>query len=232
LPDFKFGINLVENFKFLTQNHGILSNKSIKFGTIGICKTNPGTDIRDAGIKEDKIFIVNIIDPFKLRTVIDGPTQRAYFDKQLFFNVIQKIKGVIGRAVHFVDKNDYGCLATATDTHELFGLRFNPFGRIDDNNHTIDGCECPKSIFLKILVTRCVQNIDLISVEFKTHYRGSHRNTALPLNLHKVGGCTLFNFIAFNSSCNMDGTSEKEEFFGKRCFPRIRVTHNTKGSPA
>ena len=40
----------------------------------------------------------------------------------------------------------------------------------------------------------------------------------------------FFYLIAFYGTRRLDGTSKQQEFFGKRCFTRIRVRDDGKGS--
>jgi hypothetical protein len=78
-------------------------------------------------------------------------------------------------------------------------------------------------------VTWCVQDIDLVIPVREGHDGSSHGDSPLPFDLHKVGGRVFFDLIGFDRAGFLDGTSEKEEFFGQGGFARIRVGHNAKG---
>jgi hypothetical protein len=50
----------------------------------------------------------------------------------------------------------------------------------------------------------------------------------LSLNLHKVGGRSFLDFIGFDGSSLLNGSTKKQQFLRKRGFARIGVRHNAK----
>jgi hypothetical protein len=47
------------------------------------------------------------------------------------------------------------------DLHQFTGLRFHAFGGVDYDNNAIDGGQRAISIFREILMSGCIQDIDL-----------------------------------------------------------------------
>jgi hypothetical protein len=45
----------------------------------------------------------------------------------------------------------------------------------------------------------------------------------LALNLHKITGGVLLDFIAFYSTCRLNGSAEEEEFLSQGSLSRIRM---------
>ena len=93
---------------------------------------------------------------------------------------------------------------------QLTCLRLYSFACINHHDCGICRHKCTVSILRKILMSRGIQNIDLDSVVLKTHDRSRHRNTTLTFDLHKVGRGCLLDLIRFNSSGNVNGSSEKQ----------------------
>ena len=67
-------------------------------------------------------------------------------------------------------------------------------------------------------------------VVVERHHRSSDGDTTLFLNLHPVGSSSLLDLVRLDRTRHMNSTSEQQEFLGKRCFTRIRVTDDCERS--
>ena len=100
--------------------------------------------------------MVNVIYPLKAITHAYWPSERAHFDIEFGLELIEQIESLFTIAVHFVDKDNHGCIAHATNLHQAFCLSFYPIGAVNDKNDAIDSSKRSKGIFGKIFVTRCI----------------------------------------------------------------------------
>ena len=115
----------------------------------------------------------------------------------------------MSRPVEFVDKYNNRRFTHPAYLHEFSGLGFYPFSSVNDNDHTVAGGKSTESIFSKILVTGCVEDVDFYTVIFKSHNRSSNRDTSLPFNFHKIGGGRFFYLIGFYGSGYVDSPPEQ-----------------------
>ncbi len=61
-------------------------------------------------------------------------------------------------------------MAHPTYFHEFSCLHFNPFCGIYHDDYAVDRGQCAKSIFGKVLMAGCVEDIDFEIVVFEPHY--------------------------------------------------------------
>ncbi|MNE21652.1 hypothetical protein D3C80_1148220 [compost metagenome] len=146
------------------------------------------------------------------------------------FQFIQQFKRIFSVAVHFIDKNDHRSFPHATNFHQTFGLFLHPVCTVDHQNHTVDRSQCSVSIFRKVLVTGSIQNIDLFSGIFKSHYGSCNGNSTLLFNFHEIRSSRFLDFIVLNSTRRLNCTTKKQELFSQCCFTCIGMRDNSKGS--
>ena len=72
-------------------------------------------------------------------------------------------------------------------------------------------------------MTRGVENVDFGTLVLKLHNRSGDRDTPLSLNLHKVAGGGLFDFVALYGTRNVDSTTKEQKFLCQCGFTRIGV---------
>ena len=149
---------------------------------------------------------------------------------QFLFDFVQQIERILSVAVQLVDEHDHRCLAHSADLHEFTGLCLHTFGNVDDDDDTIYSCQCTEGVFRKVLVTRCVQNVDFVAGIIECHDGGSYRDTTLLLDFHPVGRGRLLDLVGFDCTGYVDRSTKQQQFFGKRCLTGIRVTDDCKCS--
>ena len=99
-----------------------------------------------------------------------------------------------------------------------------------NDDDTVNGSQSAECIFGEVLVTRSIQNVDLMVFVVKCHHGSCYRDTTLLLYFHPVGSSGLFNLVRFNHTGYVNGTSEKQQLFSQSCLSGIRVTDDCKRS--
>ena len=187
-----------------------------------------------AGLKQQQALVVQTVHSLEAFAHTDGPTQRPHLDVELRFDFFQQVVGVFPFAVEFVDKGDDGRFAHAAHFHQLFGLDLHALHAVDHHHHTVNGREGAVGVFGKVLVAGSVEQVDFYRIAavlvHKSHHRGGHRDAALLLNLHKVGGGVLGDLVRLHGPGRLDGPAEQQQLFGQRGFARIGVTDDAKGA--
>ena len=90
---------------------------------------------------------------------------------QFLLQFIQQVKGILGFAVHFVDKDYDGRISHTTYLHQFPCLRFHTLGSIHHNDDTIYRRQRTVRILCKVLVTRRVKDVDFVVVIIELHHR-------------------------------------------------------------
>jgi len=124
------------------------------------------------GIRESKdLLCITVIDTSKLLTGTNGPVYRAGCDSQFLLDLIQKVKGIIGIPVHFVDKGKDRDMTHHADLEQLTCLCLYTLGTIDHHNCRIRSHQGTVGILGEILMSRCIQNVNAVSIVMELKYR-------------------------------------------------------------
>ena len=97
------------------------------------------------------------------------------------------------------------------------------FSHIDHDNYAIHRSEGAIGVLGEVLVTRGVENIDFVVAIVETHHRSRHRDTALFLDFHPVGGCGFLDFVRLHGTGHVDSATKEKQFLGERSLTGIRV---------
>ena len=130
------------------------------------------------------------------------------FDIQFLFNFFHQFKPVFPVTIHFIYKNNDRSIPHPADFRQFPGLFFNTIDAINHQYNAVHCRQCPISIFRKVLMAWCIQQIDELILVLKTHNRSGHGDTTLTLYFHEITGSMFSDFIAFNSAGCLNSTSE------------------------
>ena len=84
-------------------------------------------------------------------------------DAQDVFDFIHQVEGIAAKVIDFIDKGKDGDAPFLTDPEQLLCLGFDALGDIDKHDGAVSGHERAVRIFTKILMTRCIEDIDMMA---------------------------------------------------------------------
>ena len=180
--------------------------------------------------EEVKSLLVDIVDSLELCAYIDGPCQRAYTYLQFLLQLVEDFKRVAAFAVKLVDEDYNGRLAHTAHFHKAARLRLHTFGHVNDDDYRVDGRERTEGVFGEVLVARRVEDVYLVVAVVEAHHGGSHRDAALLLYFHPVGGGGFLYLVALHGAGHVDGATEEEQLFGEGGFTGVRVRDDGEGA--
>ena len=181
------------------------------------------------GVKQVELLLVQLVHALEGVTNADGPRKRAHADVELFFQLIQQVKGIAAFEVHFVDEDDHRGVTHAADFHQALGLGLHTFHAVDHQNDAVHRSQGAVGIFSKVLVTGGVEQVHQHVLVVEGHHRGGHRNPTLLLDLHEIRSSGFGDFVALDGTRSLDGTSKQEELLGQGGLTRIRVGNDGEG---
>ena len=146
-------------------------------------------------LEEVEVLLINVVHTLEALSLVDGPRERTHGDVQLLLQFIEQVKGVLTLPVHLVDEDDDRRVAHAAHLHQLAGLRLHTLGAVDDDDDAVDRRQGAVGVLGKVLVTRRVEDVDFIVMVVKLHHGCRHRDAALLLDVHPVGGGCLLDFV-------------------------------------
>ena len=149
---------------------------------------------------------------------------------QLLLDLVQQVERILTVTVHLIDEHDHRGLTHTADLHQLTGLRLHTLGNVDHDDDAIHRRQGAEGVLREVLVTRRIQDVDLMIRIIKRHHRRSDRDTTLFLNLHPVGCSGFLDLVRLYRTRHMDCASKQQELLRQGGFTRIRVTDNRKRS--
>ena len=165
----EFGINAVYEFELIAKLLGIgLADVGFELTAVDIDSHLLGHFLFVSG-KEVELLFEDVVDTLEAGALVDRPREGAHLDLQLLFELVEEVERVLTFAVHLVDEDDYRRLAHAADRHELARLGFDTLGTVDNDDGRVDGGQGTEGIFGKVLVTRRVEDVDLVVIVVKLH---------------------------------------------------------------
>ena len=206
----KLGINTINQLDVGTQLGCIvLANSCIDGWVVNVVDLDAVSNMLLVGFEQVECVLIDVINSLELGANVDGPTQWTDTDLQFLLQLVENVKWVAALAVKLVDKNDDRRVAHAAHLHQFARLGLNTLCHVHDDNDAVHSCQCTIGVFGKVLVTRRVEDVDLVVAIVESHDRGSNRDATLLLNLHPVASGGFFDFVALDSTCHMNGSTEE-----------------------
>ena len=113
--------------------------------------------------------LLPVVDALEFLAAADGPVDGVGFNTQLAFQLVQEIEGVLGLAVHFIDKGENRNVTHGADLEELARLRLDALAAVDDHDRRVRRHERAVGVLGEVLVARRVQNVDAVAVIAELH---------------------------------------------------------------
>ena len=120
--------------------------------------------------KEIDFTFTPAVHTLKCFSRTDRPVDRAGWDPQFLLDIIQQIERIFCIPVHFVDKCKDRDMAHRAYLKKFSGLRLHAFRCVDHHYCGIRGHQRTVRILREILMSRCVQDIDAVSVIIELKY--------------------------------------------------------------
>ena len=171
---------------------------------------------------------MDVVDTTEALSHIDRPRKGTYTYLQFLFDLVEEVEGILPLAVHLVDEDHDGSLSHTAHLHQAACLGLYALRSIDDDDDAVDSGEGTEGIFGEVLVTRRVEDVDLVASILEAHDGGSYGDTALFLDLHPVTGSSLLDLVTLDSTSYVDGSPEEEELLGEGGLTSIRVADDSE----
>ena len=141
---------------------------------------------------------------------------------------MEVVERLAAEPVELVHEREDRDSAPAADLEELAGLGLDSLGAVDQHHRGIGGSERPVGVFGEVLVARRVEQVDAEAAVLELQHRARHRDPALPLQLHPVGGDMPLGAARLHRSGEVDGAAVEEQLLGERRLPGVRMGDDRK----
>ena len=183
-----------------------------------------------ARFEQDDLVVQQAVNAAESLAHADGPGDRRATDLQHALHLVQQLQAVAHLAVVLVHEGDDGRAAQPADVQQLDGLLLHALGGVDHHQGAVHRGQHAVGVFGEVLVARGVQQVDGVVAVLELHHRGRHRDAALLLDLHPVGGGELAAFLALDGAGHLNGAGEQQQLFGERGLTGVRVGDDGEGA--
>lgn len=174
----------------------------------------------------------DVNDAGKVAPRAQGPIHGHRVDLEFVFDLRERLQRTAPRTVHLVDERDHRDSPQCADPEQLFGLGFHPFRQVDDHDGAIGGHQRAVGVLAEIMVSRGVEQIDLMPFELERQHGRTDGDSPLLFELHPVRRRGALGLAAANRSGHVDTATEEQQLFRERRLARIRVRDDGKRSPS
>ena len=126
------------------------------------------------------------VDTLELLAHTNGPVHGRALNLQNVFDFIQHFDGVANFSVEFVDEGNNRRVAQTTNFHQLNSARLHTLGTINHHKCRIHCGKGAVSVFRKVLVAGCVEQIHHPASVRELHHGRGNRDAPLLLHGHPV----------------------------------------------
>jgi len=170
--------------------------------------------------------------PLEALAHADGPGHRGASDAQDLLHLVHELHRFAAFAVELVHEGHDGGGAQAADIHELARALLHTLGGVDDHERRVHGGEGAVGVLGEIAVARGVEQVDDALAVGELHHRRGHRDAALLLHGHPVGGGVAIGLAPLHGAGVLDGAPVEQELLGERGLAGVRVGNDGEGAPA
>ena len=162
----------------------------------------------------------------------DRPGERHHLHAEFALDLLHQRQRLLHFAVHLVDEGDDGRVAQAADFEQLDGLRLDALGGVDHHHRRIHRGQHAVGVFRKVLVAGRIEQVDDAIAVFHLHHARCHRDAALLLDLHPVGGGMAAGLARLDRARDLDRAREQQQLLGQRGLARVGVRNDREGAAA
>ena len=179
---------------------------------------------------ESLVVVVNlglhcnkVDDSLELKLTSDRKLDRNSVTFKAFLHHVDNMVEICAHDVHLVYIYHTRYMILVSLTPNGFRLRLNASLSAKDGNRTVKNAERTLNFNSKVNVTRCVDDVDTVTLPEASGSSGCDRDTALLLlshPVHRSGAVMSFSHLVVN-------TGVEKNTLGSRCFTGIDMSHNT-----
>jgi hypothetical protein len=144
---------------------------------------------------------------------------------------IQERDRIAGGPVELVHEGDDRNSPEPADLKKLPGLVLDSLPGINDHDGGVHGSEHAVGVFGKILVARRVEQVHKKAAVLELQHGGTHRDAALTLQFHPVGGGRPLVFPGGDRSGKLQGPPVQQKLFRQRGFARVWMGDDGESAP-
>ena len=168
--------------------------------------------------------------PRSSRPMPIGQVSGAVRMLQHALDLIEQLDRRAAVAVELVDEGHDRRVAQPAHLHQLDGALLDALGAVDDHERGVDRGERAVGVLGEVLVARRVEQVDDAVAVRELHDRGGHRDAALLLEAHPVGGRVARGLAALDGARHLDRAAEQQQLLGERGLAGVRVRDDRKGA--
>jgi len=166
------------------------------------------------------------------RTVrVDRPGDWMTVELEVRLDIADQLERILADAVALVDDGKDRHAPPLADGEQLPRSLLDALAVVEQHDGAVGGDEHPVGVLGEVLVARRIEQVHLVALVGELHHARRHRDAALLLHLHPVGGRVALLPARLDRPGEMDRPAIEEELLGEGGLPGVRVTDDGEGPP-
>ncbi len=161
-----------------------------------------------------------------------GQVIGAHGELQHLLDLVEQLERRAALAVELVDEGHDRRVAQPADFHQLDRALLDALGAVDHHQRRIHRGQRAVGVLGEVLVARRVEQVDDAAVVRELHHRRGHRDAALLLEAHPVGGRVARRLAALHRAGHLDRAAEQQQLLGQRGLAGVGVRDDREGAAA
>ena len=150
-------------------------------------------------------------------------------DVEIGLDVAHELERILADAVALVDEREDRHATPLADVEELPRSIFDALAVVEQHDGAVGGDQRAVGVLGEVLVARRVEQVDVVAVVLELHHARRHRDAALLLELHPVGGRVPRRPARLDGAREVDGSAVEEELLRQGRLPGVGVADDREG---
>ncbi len=176
--------------------------------------------------------VLQIVNAAKAVAAADRPVHRHRVNSQDALDLVEQIERIAAWQVELVDERQHRQAAQLADFEQLAGLRLDALGGIDHHHHAIHREQRAVGVFTEVLVTRRVEQRQVMPAEIEFDRCRRDRNATLALDVHPVGDNMPIGLSAAHRAGQLDRPGVQQQFLRQRGLAGVWVGNDRESAAA
>ncbi len=185
-----------------------------------------------AALEEVHLALEAIVYPHEHVVLEHRPRRRIAIDAEVGLDVLNELERILAVPVALVHKREDRRALQLAHIEQLARALFHAAPVVEQHDGAIGGNQRAVGVFGKVLVSRGVQQIELVTEKLELQHGTGHRDAALLLELHPVGGRMTRGPTGLHRAGQVNGPTVQQQLFGERGLAGVGVRDDREGAPA
>ena len=164
-----------------------------------------------------------VVDSDERAARVDRPRDRIAIDAEIGLDVAQELERILANAVALVDDRENRHATPLAHREQLPRAFLDALAVVQEHHRAVGGDQDAIRVLREVLVSRRVEQVDLVALVLELHHARRHRDAALLLHLHPVGRRVPLLAPSLHRPREVDRAAVQQQLLGEGRLAGVRM---------